>query len=97
MNREANYEVAQALKKQRLVLRSAALREALAEDGQPLFPLFATADKVADGARWLRDRPGVVAGATAALFVLRPRFLLRWGRRAFFAWRTLRTLQHRNP
>lgn len=84
-----------ALKKQRLALRSASLRQSLAADGQPLVPVFATADKVVDGVHWLQERPVVLAAAAALVVVLKPRAVLRWGRRGFFAWRTLRAVQAR--
>jgi len=88
-------EIERALKKQRLVLKSSDLRQRLADDSQPLQPLFAAADKVTDGIHWIQARPGIALAATAVLVVLRPRPLLRWGRRAFFAWKTWRTLQNR--
>ncbi|GAB2180901.1 hypothetical protein DLREEDagrD3_11240 [Denitratisoma sp. agr-D3] len=86
-----------ALKKQRLVLRSTGLRQALAVDCQPLSPLFTTADKVVDGVYWLRARPGLVAAAAALVVVLRPRTVFRWGRRGLVAWRLVRLLQDRRP
>lgn len=82
-----------ALKKQRLVFKSAALRQALAEDSRPLETVFSAADKVGDGLRWLRARPQLAVAATIALVVLRPRALLRWSRRGYFAWTALRKVQ----
>lgn len=84
-----------ALKKQRLVLASAALRQSLAEDARPLRPLLGAADTVAAGVRWIKARPGLVALATAVAVVSRPRFLLRWGRRGYLAWKTLRLVRTR--
>lgn len=84
-----------ALRKQRLVLRSDALREALASDAAPLQPLFTTSDKVVDGIHWLKARPGVVAGIAVAAAILRPGAVFRWGRRGFFAWKAWQALQSR--
>lgn len=84
-----------ALKKQRLVLRSASLRQSLAADSQSLMPVFAAADKVVAGVHWLQERPVVVAAAATLVVLLKPRVVLRWGRRGFFAWRALRAVQAR--
>jgi len=84
-----------ALKKQRLVLRSTSLRQSLAADSQPLDPVFAAADKVVDGVHWLQERPVVVAAAAALVVLLKPRTVLRWGRRGFLAWQTLRAVKTR--
>lgn len=82
-----------ALAKQRLQLASAAQRTALAEHTAGLMPLCATLDQVHAGTRWLGRHPEVLAGAVAFLAVTRNdsrRFVWRWGRRAFVAWRLWR-------
>ncbi len=82
-----------ALRKQRLQIRSAALRRELAGHGRALAPAFAAADRVYDGALWIRRHPLVVVAATAALVVARPRRALRWAGRALMAWQTWRRLR----
>lgn len=76
-----------ALRKQRLQLRSAALRDELAIHAQALEPLCEAGDRVRDGFRWLGRHPEAVAGITVALLVAKPRAVLRWAQRGFFAWR----------
>lgn len=82
-----------ALRKQRLILKSTALRASMAEDAQPLQPLFTGADRVVMGVHWIRQRPQVAAVALAALVVLRPRKAWRWGRRGFVLWKTWQKIQ----
>lgn len=76
-----------ALKKQRLQLRSAALRDELADHAQALEPLCEAGDRVREGFHWLGRHPEAVAGIVVALVVARPRAVLRWAQRGFFAWR----------
>jgi len=81
-----NPEVALALKKQRLQLRSAALRIELAGHAAAFAPVFATGDKVCAGAHWLRRHPEVGVAVGVALVVARPRAVWRWSRRGFVVW-----------
>lgn len=83
-------EVELALKKQRLQIRSAALRAELAGHGAALTPWFAAGDKVCEGARWLKRHPGIAVAGTVALLVARPRFAFRWARRGVVAWQAWR-------
>jgi hypothetical protein len=76
-----------ALKKQRLQLRSAALRDEFAAHATTFTPLFTAGDRIRDGARWLHRHPEVLIGVAVAALVARPRVVLRWVRRVFFAWR----------
>lgn len=76
-----------ALRKQRLILKSAALRVAIAEDALPLGPLFNGADKIVAAIHWVQSRPQAVLAAVAALAVIRPRLLWRWGRRTVVLWK----------
>jgi len=80
------HQVELALKKQRLQLRSASLREELAGHVAPFIPLFAAGDRLRDGALWLRRHPQVTAAVAVALLAARPRAVFRWGRRGIFAW-----------
>ncbi len=82
-----------ALEKQRLRLEAASQRIDLARHATGLQPLFATADRVHEGARWVSRHPEVVAGGVALLATVRPgvrRFLWRWGKRALIAWQVWR-------
>jgi len=90
-----NYdELALALKKQRLQLESAAQRERWIAHAQGLLPVCNGVDRVGDGVRWLRTHPQALAAigvaTSVALMVARPRSMLRWARRSFFAWQTWR-------
>ncbi|MDP2810248.1 MAG: YqjK-like family protein [Rhodocyclaceae bacterium] len=95
-----------ALRKQRLQLRSAALRDDLARYAAPLAPAFGIADRVRDGFHWLRRHPEAVFAGTVALLVARPRRLFRWARRGVIAWQAWQRLHrlldagptgHENP
>jgi hypothetical protein len=84
-----------ALKKQLLQLQAASQREALATHVAGLTPLFEGADQIAAGGRWIRHHPEAVAATVVALAAARPgvrRFIWRWGRRSFFAWRLWRDM-----
>lgn len=82
-----------ALRKQRLQLRSAALRDQFAGHGSAFEPLFAAGDQVRDGVRWLKRHPEAIAGVVVAAAVARPRVLFRWARRSFVAWQAWGRLQ----
>lgn len=86
-------DLERALKKQRLILRSAELRAALAVDAEPLQPLFAAGDRVAEGVAWIKARPQILVAAVVAVAVARPSRLLRWTRRGVFLWQAVRRLR----
>lgn len=82
-----------ALRKQLLQLEAAAQRDALARHADGLQPLFHAADQVRTGAQWVGRHLEVAVGGIALVAATRPkarRFLWRWGRRAFVAWRLWR-------
>jgi hypothetical protein len=82
-----------ALEKQRLKFQIAAQRVALAQHVEGLKPLFDAADQITAGARWVKHHPEVVAGGVLLVAAVRSgvrRFLWRWGRRTFIAWRLWR-------
>lgn len=81
-----NQQVELALRKQRLQLRSAALRDELAGHAAAFAPLFAAGDKVCAGARWLRRNPAATVAVGVALVVARPRAVFRWLRRGVVVW-----------
>lgn len=86
-------QVELALKKQRLQLRSAALRDEFAGHGAAFAPLFAAGDNVREGFRWLRRHPEALVATVVALAVARPRVLFRWARRSVIAWQAWGRLQ----
>ncbi len=83
-----------ALKKQRLQFKSAALRQDFGRQAVALAPIFGAADRVRDGARWLRRHPQAVVAAAVAIVVARPRTVFRWLRRGFFAWQAVGKARH---
>jgi len=88
-----------ALKKQRLVLQSSALRDDFAFHASGLEPACAVTDGVISSARWLRANPQTIVVVTVAFIVIKPKRAWHWARRAFSAWKTwtrLRTLLDRN-
>lgn len=86
-----------ALRRQRLQIQSATQRKALVAAAENLAPVFAVADGVRDGSRWLARHPEWLAGGIVALLVVRPRVVLRWTRRSFFAWQAWRKLEAWRP
>ncbi|MDK9724044.1 MAG: YqjK-like family protein [Sterolibacteriaceae bacterium MAG5] len=81
-----NPQVELALKKQRLQLRSAALRDEFAGHGAAFAPLFAAGDGIREGFRWLRRHPEALVATVVAAAVARPRVLFRWARRSVIVW-----------
>jgi hypothetical protein len=79
-----------ALRRERLLARSAVLREHLAADGQVLVAPLAAADQVHAGLRWLRAHPEWPLAAGVLLVALRPGRALRLASRAWWAWRLYR-------
>lgn len=84
-----------ALKKQRLLLESAGQRQQLALHAEGLQPLFVAADKVTAGALWVRQHPALLAASSAAIFILRPRFLVRLAMRGYSTWQLFQTFRGR--
>jgi hypothetical protein len=93
-------EVEFALKKQRLQLRSAELRDRFADYAADVAPVLRVGDAVVDSVRWVKHHPEVVAAAGLAFAVARPRAVFRWARRGAAAWqawgRVRGWLQHRH-
>lgn len=86
-------QVELALKKQRLQIRSAALREDFSSYATGLKPVFALADWGLSALRWLRRHPVLPVTVLVALLVARPSAALRWAQRGFLAWQALRKLR----
>ena len=78
-----------ALKKQRLQIRSAALRAELLATAVAWTPAFALADRGRAVVQWLRHHPLLPVTVVAALLVARPRTVLRWAQRGFLVWQAL--------
>lgn len=82
--------LALALRKQRLQLRSAQLRQDWLDHAQGVRPLLTGADRVGDGVAWIRRHPQALVAAAVAAAVVRPRGLFRWARRAVAGWQVWR-------
>ena len=85
-------EVELALKKQRLQMRSAELRDTFAGYAATWAPVFAVGDKVQAGWIWLRRHPALPVATLVAVLVARPRSVFRWVKRGYIAWQALRKL-----
>ncbi len=81
-----------ALKKQRLQIASETLRTEFGLCAAGLAPAFSGADRVVEGARWLRRNPEIAVAAGVGLAVIRPKRAWRWARRAFVGWQAWRRL-----
>lgn len=86
-------QVELALKKQRLQMQSAALRDNFSDHARVLQPVFAFADRGLAVVRWIRHNPVLPVATVVALLVARPRGLLRWLRRGWFVWQSLGKLR----
>lgn len=82
-----------ALKKQRLQLRAAAQRVMILQALESTSPAFGAAEKIRSGLLWAKAHPEWLIGIGVALLVARPRGFLRWARRGFFVWQSLRRLR----
>lgn len=75
-----------ALRRERLLVRSAQLRANLAQQSRILVAPLAVADQAVAAARWLVRNPQWPLGALAVWVVLRPRRVLRWAARLSWLW-----------
>lgn len=83
-----------ALRQQRLLLRSAALRASIVDQAVVLEAPFALADRVHAAGRWVwRERFALIGGAAVAIIVLRPRRVLKLAWFGWWAWRRTRRVQ----
>lgn len=81
-----------ALKKQRLLARSADLRDRMGMHAEGLTPLLHAADRLRAAAEAIRRHPEWVAGAAVLIVILRPRFIWRWVQRGFVGWRVWKSV-----
>lgn len=72
-------------------------RTALAQHARPVADVLSKADRVVDGADWLKRHPGAVGAAVAAVVVARPKRAWNWAKRGFFLWQSWRALRRRLP
>ncbi|MDR3454073.1 MAG: YqjK-like family protein [Rhodoferax sp.] len=79
-----------ALRRQRLVMRSAQLRLRLAGQAEVLRAPLALADTAGAAVQWLRRHPYALIGPVMLLAALRPARALRWAGRLWWGWRTFR-------
>lgn len=86
-------QVELVLRKQRLQIRSALLREDLSRFAAGLRPAFSLADRGQSAFRWLQRHPLLPVAVLSAMLVARPRAVLRWAQRGFFVWQSLRKLR----
>lgn len=82
-----------ALKKQRLLMQSAALRTHLARQAQAFEPAFGAVDLVRTGYAWLRGRPHVWVGVAVAVAIAKPSVVWRWLKRGAMWWQTAQQLR----
>lgn len=76
-----------ALKKQRLLVRSADLRDRMGMHAQGLVPVFVAVDRLREAGAAARRHPEWVAAGIIVLVVVRPRFAWRWVQRGIVGWR----------
>ncbi len=79
-------DTALAMRKQRLLIRSAELRVTLAHEARALQAPLAVADQTVAGVQWLREHPEWPLGGMVLLALLRPRRALAWASRLWWGW-----------
>ena len=87
------------LQRGRLLERIATQRAMLSYDAVPLNFALDKADsalaRVQSVTHYIKRHPGIAGLGLAIMFALRTKRVWRWGRRAFFAWRTVRAFSDR--
>jgi len=86
-------EVEIALHKQRLQLRAEQQRAELLAGLAVVDGALERLDRLRGGLAWLRDHAPVVSVLVLVMVAWRPRFVLRWARRAWLGWRLYRRLR----
>lgn len=76
-----------ALHQQRLLMRSAQLRNTFASQAQDFKAPLALADQIRGGVTSLYRRPLWPLGALLALIIVRPRRAIVWGGRVWWGWK----------
>ena len=67
----------------------------IAEHTRGLAPPLRIADRIGNALGYLRKHPIVIGASMAALAVTQRRGIVKWGQRAFFAWRAWNALRNR--
>lgn len=88
-----DYSVQLLQRRQRLLVRSAQLRTAMASQAQDLKAPLGVVDRARAAVQWLYHHPHWPLGALAALAVLRPQGALRWVGRAVWGWAAFKRAQ----
>lgn len=78
------------LERQRLLARSAQLRNDLGAQSTVLRTPLTVVDQARAGWHWLRQHPQWPLGALVVLVLLRPRRVLRWSSRLLWGWQLWR-------
>ena len=85
------------LQRGRLLERIAHQRDALGQQTEPVVRVLQLGDRVSDIAdqckRTVIENPLTTAAVLGAILLLRPRRVMRWTQRGFFAWRSWNTLR----
>ncbi len=76
------------LHRQRLLTRSAELRQAFSDDAQALKRPLAVIDQARLGIAWLCRNPQWPLGALLVLAVVKPRTTILWSGRLWWGWKT---------
>lgn len=83
-------------RREELLMRSDLLRNRMSVRARSFQPAFHASDRVAEGVRWMRRNPALVALAGAAVLgalAARPGAFVRLGTRAFAAWQMFQRVQ----
>lgn len=76
-----------SLRQQHLLRRSAQLRIAFAQQAQAFKGPLTVADQMRGALQWLRRHPQWPLAALLTLLILRPRRMLVWSGRLWWAWK----------
>lgn len=82
-----------AMRQQRLLVRSANLREALVIEVQPLKTPLALTDQIFSGLAWLRRHPGWPVGGLLLTAIVRPRKAMVWVGRLWWVWGSIKNVR----
>jgi hypothetical protein len=80
-------------RQQVLLLRSARLRQALADTLDPWRQPLARMDRWRAGLQWLKQHPVWPLSAVTVVALLRPRRTLVWARRLWWVWGTFKRVR----
>ncbi len=86
-------ELELALRRQRLQLKCASQRQAIAQAAGNLAPVFAAGDRVRAGYVYLKQHPEWVIGAAIVVAIAKPRALFGWVRRGVVVWQISRRVR----